>query len=349
MSVDPAFFSTRGGPFTLQEIAEALGLTPEAGDLSMAFTSVASLDRAGPQDVSFLDNPKYKDLAQATRAGAVILAPKFKDLLPPHTARLVTSTPYKAFARLAQMFFPPEPIRAGVHPSASVDPTAKLGEGIEIGPGVVIAAGASVGARTRIAANSVIEKGVQIGADCRIGPLCVISHAHVGDRVTLHPGVKIGQDGFGFAPDSQGHVKMPQLGRVLIGDGCDIGANTTIDRGAGPDTVIGPGCWIDNLVQIGHNVQIGRGSIIVAQSGIAGSTRLGDFVTLGAQAGIAGHLTIGPGARIAAQSGVMNNIEAGETVVGAPAQPAKSFFRQVAILQKMAGSKGNPKKDEEGS
>ncbi len=162
----------------------------------------------------------------------------------------------------------------------------------------------------------------------------------IGDRVLLHPGVRIGQDGFGFAPDPSGHVKVPQLGRVLIGNDCEIGANSTIDRGAGPDTVIGPGCWIDNLVQIGHNVTMGRGCIVIAQAGVAGSTQLGDFVVLAAQSGVAGHLKIGTGARLGAKSGVMNDIPAGESHFGIPAAPVKEYFRQVATLRRLAQKKG---------
>ncbi len=189
-------------------------------------------------------------------------------------------------------------------------------------------------------AGSVIEAGCTLGDDVRVGRHVSISHAVIGSRVRLYPGVRIGQDGFGFSPDPEGFVKVPQLGRVVIGDDVEIGANSTIDRGAGPDTVIGAGTMIDNLVQIGHNVQVGRNCVLVAQSGISGSTRLGDFVMIGGQAGLVGHLEIGDGARIGAKAGVPNNVAAGETVLGSPAVPIKQHHRQVAALKRLAAKKG---------
>jgi len=180
-----------------------------------------------------------------------------------------------------------------------------------------------------------------LGADVRVGANVSISHALIGARVRLYPGVRIGQDGFGFALDPARFIKVPQLGRVIIEDDVEVGANTTIDRGAVPDTIIGAGTMIDNLVQIGHNVQIGRGCVLVSQVGISGSTRLGDHVMIGGQAGLSGHLTIGSGARIGAQAGVMRDVAPGETVLGAPALPMREFFRQVAALQRLAKKKGD--------
>jgi UDP-3-O-[3-hydroxymyristoyl] glucosamine N-acyltransferase len=196
-----------------------------------------------------------------------------------------------------------------------------------------------LGQRCRVGANTVIAAGVEVGDDCRIGPNVTLSHCVIGSRVILHPGVRIGQEGFGFASDPAGPVKVPQLGRVLIGDDVDIGANTTIDRGSGPDTVIGPGSMIDNLVQIGHNVILGRCCILAGQVGISGSTRLDDFVMVGGQGGLAGHLHIGRGVRIAAKSGIMRDIPAGETVCGSPAVPLTEFMRQTAVLQRLARKK----------
>ena len=274
-----------------------------------------------------------------SRAGAAFVDERAADKAPRGMALLVAPEPYKAFARAARAFYPDAGPRPGCAPSAIIDPTASIPADCEIGAHVVIEAGVRVGARCRIGPNTVIAAAVEIGDDCRIAANVTLSHCLIGARVVLHPGVRIGQAGFGFAPDPSGPVKIPQLGRVVIGDDVDIGANTTIDRGSGHDTVIGPGTMIDNLVQIGHNVVLGRGCVLAGQVGISGSTRLGDFVMAGGQAGLAGHLTIGSGARIAAKSGLMRDVAAGETVSGSPAVPMRLFMKQVAILQRLARNK----------
>jgi UDP-3-O-[3-hydroxymyristoyl] glucosamine N-acyltransferase len=209
--------------------------------------------------------------------------------------------------------------------------------------GVVIGAGARIGARCRLRPNAVIGAGVVIGDDCDIGATASVSHCLIGARVMLHPGVRIGQDGYGFAPGPEGHTKVPQLGRVIVEDDVEIGANSTIDRGSGPDTVIGAGSKIDNLVQIGHNVQIGRGCLIVAQVGISGSTQLGDFVVLAGQVGVAGHLKIGSGAVLAAKSGLSRSVPAGETFAGIPARPVREWRRISGALGRMARRGGEEK------
>ena len=337
---DPRFFTNRG-PISLGKLADICGVArPHGVDPERPIRDVAPLDSAGPDELSFLDNAHYLDAFRVTRAGVCLVAPKFARHAPAGTVLLVCDKPYRSYALAAQAFYPPPPLRSGVHPRAVVDADARLGSGCEVGPGVVIEAGVEVGARCRIDANAVIGSNVVVGDDCRIGSNATLSHCRIGHRVTLYPGVRVGQDGFGFAPDPSGHVKVPQLGRVLIGDDCEIGANSTIDRGAGPDTVIGSGTWIDNLVQIGHNVQIGRGCIIVAQVGISGSTRLGDFVAVGGQAGFAGHLSIGAGAQIAAQAGVMADVAPGERVGGSPALPIREFLRHAGIVRRLAKQKG---------
>jgi UDP-3-O-[3-hydroxymyristoyl] glucosamine N-acyltransferase len=207
-----------------------------------------------------------------------------------------------------------------------------VGEGCVIADGVVIEEGAEIGAGSWIEANTVIGRSVKIGKGCRIGANCVISHSIIGDNVRIYPGCCIGQDGFGFAIDPTGFVKIPQLGRVIIEDSVEIGAGCTIDRGAGPDTVIGQGTWLDNLIQIGHNVKVGRGCIMAAQGGISGSTVLEDYVVLAGQVGVAGHLRIGKGARIAAKSGLLRDVPAGAEQMGYPAVPVKQFFKQFAYL-----------------
>ncbi|MBM3511237.1 MAG: UDP-3-O-(3-hydroxymyristoyl)glucosamine N-acyltransferase [Alphaproteobacteria bacterium] len=339
---DPRFF-TRAGPFTAAELAALSGA--RLADPARADTvavDVAPLDAAGPQSLSFFDNPKYRDRFEASRAGICIVHPKHAARAPAGMTLLLSAAPYKAYARAAKAFYPPPAATAGIAPSAIVDPRARIGAGTAVAAGAVIGAGASLGQRCRIDANAVIGPGVQIGDDVAIGALASVSHALIGDRVAIYPGVRIGQDGFGFAPDPSGHVKVPQLGRVVIGNDVEIGANTTIDRGSGPDTVIGDGCWIDNLVMIGHNVVIGRGCILVAQTGISGSTTLGDYVVAGGQVGIAGHLTIGAGARLAAGAGVIKDVAPGATVGGYPAIPIRRWHRQTVALEQLVRKKERP-------
>lgn len=337
---DPRYFD-RAGPFSLGDLAARIGARiADPKQAEVAISDVAPLDQAGPGQLAFLDNPKYAAAFSATQAGACILHEKNAGLAPAGVALLFAGNPYLSYARAAQLFYPATKPASGVHATAVVDSTAKLGDGVAIGPLAVIEAGAEIGAGTVIGPGSHVGRNVVVGEDCRISSSVTLSHCEIGARVTLHPGVRIGQDGFGFAPDPAGHVKVPQLGRVLVGNDCEIGANSTIDRGAGPDTVIGPGCWIDNLVQIGHNVTLGRGCIIIAQAGIAGSTQLGDYVVLAAQSGIAGHLKIGTGARIGAKSGVMTDIPAGASFFGIPATKVKEYFRQVAVLRRLAQKKG---------
>ncbi|HZV21041.1 MAG TPA: UDP-3-O-(3-hydroxymyristoyl)glucosamine N-acyltransferase, partial [Hyphomicrobiales bacterium] len=249
---------------------------------------------------------------------------------------IVTARPYEAWARVAALFHPPAPAQPGVHPSAviaegaSVDPTA------EIGPLAVIETGAEIGPRCRIGPAAVIGRGVVIGPDCRIGAHASLSHAILGARVYVYPGARLGQEGFGFATTKTGFLSVPQLGRVILEDDVEVGANTTIDRGSTRDTIIGAGSRLDNLVQIGHNVVLGRNCVVVAQTGIAGSTELGDFVQVGGQAGISGHLRIGRGARIGAQAGVISDVPAGAAMWGTPADLKVVTLRQVATLKRLA-------------
>ena len=300
---------------------------------------VAPLETAGPQDISFLDNRKYLGAFLASSAGAAFVDEKTAERAPAGMSLLVAKEPYKAYALAAQAFYPPKAVMADRARTAVIDPAAAVPEDCEIGPNVVIEPGARLGRRCQVGANTVIAAGVEIGDDCRIAANVTLSHCLIGSRVVLHPGVRIGQDGFGFAPDRQAPIKVPQLGRVLIGDDVDIGANTTIDRGSGHDTVIGAGSMIDNLVQIGHNVVLGRCCILAGQVGISGSTKLDDFVVVGGQGGLAGHLHIGKGARIAAKSGLMRDVPAGDTVCGSPAVPLSEFMRQTAVLQRLARKK----------
>lgn len=329
-------FHHRAGPFSLARIAEASEcILADAALGDRRFGDVAALGVAGPDDLSFLDNPKYKDAFRASSAGACIVAQSAVADAPAGMALLISSNPYRSYALAATLFYPWPKAEGGISPHAHIDPAAKIGAGCSIDAGVVIAAGAEIGAGCRIESNTVIAGGVVLGEGCWIGANVTLTHTLIGARVRIHSGVRIGQDGFGFAMGPKGHLPVPQLGRVIIGDFTNIGANTTIDRGAGPDTIIGAGCIIDNLVQIGHNVKMGRGCVIVAQTGISGSTELGDFAVLGGQSGVAGHLHIGMGARIAAQSGVTKDVPAGEEWVGFPAAPRRAFWKQQAMLKKL--------------
>lgn len=333
---DPRFFQNKG-PFSLAQLADLSGAAlADGADPDRLLRDVAPLDLADGNCISFLENTAYLGAYAESAAGACVVHARFADRAPAGMALLLADAPYRAYALIAQAFYPEPDLPVAIAPSATVDPSASLGAGVTVGANASIGAAAEIGDGTRIGPNATVGDGVVMGANCRIGAGTTVSHALIGARVVLYPGVRIGQDGFGFAPDPAGHVKVPQIGRVIIGDGCEIGANTTIDRGSLQDTVIGEGCWIDNLVQIGHNVRLGRGCIIVAQVGISGSTRLGNFVAVGGQVGMAGHLTIGDGAQIGAQSGIISDVAPGARLIGSPAVPDKTFFRQIATLRRLA-------------
>jgi UDP-3-O-[3-hydroxymyristoyl] glucosamine N-acyltransferase len=337
---DPRFFEV-AGPFTLGEIAELSGVEL-AGDANpeRVFTDVAPLDAAGPADVSFLDNKRYVAQFQASAAGACIVAPSHAERAPEGMALLLTPKPYRAYALVARAFYPKAAFGVGQHPTALVDPSAQIGAGTRIGPGVVIGPNVEIGRECLIKANAVIEDGVVVGEGTEIGANAFLSHCLIGKRCTIHSGVCIGNRGFGFTLDPEGYIDVPQLGRVIVEDEVEVGANSTIDRGAGPDTIIGAGSKIDNLVQIGHNVTLGRGCVLVSQSGIAGSTKLEDHVLVAAQAGVAGHLSIGQGAQLSAKCGIMRDVPPGQAVAGIPGMPIKEFFRLCAIWQRQVKAKG---------
>jgi UDP-3-O-[3-hydroxymyristoyl] glucosamine N-acyltransferase len=335
--VDARFFANHG-PFPLSKIVEWTGCTllHPASAAKIIIRDVAPLDRAGIGYLSFFDNPKYLEQFANSQAEACFVKSKYADKAPAGMNVLLTEDPYRCYALCAQRFYPRRDAVPSVAPSAIVASSAKIGGTSTVQAGVVIGENVEIGEGCVIGANSVIGDGCVIGDHTQIGACSTISHSIIGQRVILHRGVHIGQDGFGFALGRGGHIKVPQLGRVLIEDDVEIGSGTCIDRGTGPDTVIGEGSKIDNLVQIGHNVQIGRHAVIVAQVGVAGSSRIGDGAVLAGQVGIAGHLKIGAGAKIAAQSGVMQDVPAGASVGGSPAVSVKDWHRQTVALARMA-------------
>ena len=334
---DARFFD-RSGPHGLAAVVAAAG--GRAIESARMFVGVAPLQAAGPDDVSFLDNRRYVQALDATLAGAVIVTPDLLDRVPVGTVAIVTTTVSEGWARVAELFHPRPPTRPGIHRTATVSEDAKVDPTAEIGAYALIEAGAEIGENCRIGPYVSVGAGVTIGRDARIGAHVSLSHAHLGCRVTLFPGARIGQEGFGFASTATGFLSIPQLGRAIIGDDVEIGANSTVDRGSTGDTIIGAGTRLDNLVQIGHNVRIGRCCVIVAQAGIAGSTVLEDFVQVGGQAAITGHLHIGKAARIGGQAGVIGDVPAGAILMGTPAQPRKAFFRQVATLKRLTRDPG---------
>ncbi len=337
---DPRFF-VKAGPFTLAELAERCGAELAAGvDPAAIAIDVAPIDIAGADHISFLDNKKYVEAFTVSKAGACLVHRSLAHKAPAGMALLLCDDPYRAYAIVATAFYARPPVVPGIAAGAMIDPSATLGSNVRIGPGAVVCARAEIGDGSQIGPNAVIGVGVVLGEGCIIGAGATLSHAILGKRVNLYPGVRVGQEGFGFAMGPLGLLNVPQLGRVLIEDDVEVGANTTIDRGSGPDTIIGAGSKIDNLVQIGHNVHLGRGCVLVAQSGIAGSAHLDNFVVVGGQAGIVGHIHLGARARVAGQSGVMRDVEDGQTVGGSPAVPMTEWLRQSAVLGQLARKKG---------
>jgi UDP-3-O-[3-hydroxymyristoyl] glucosamine N-acyltransferase len=328
---------------TVGELATLVGGRVLFGDSERWLSRVMPADSAAPDAVTFITKPKYLPHLATAQAGAVLIAPAMLERAPPiatGVAVIAVDHPYAAFAKAAQLFAPPVPAPSGIHPSAVIDPGAELGSGVAVGAFCMIGPGAKVGA------GAVLHPGVHLEANSTVGEgsilynHVVVRHGcTIGARCVLHPGVVIGADGFGFAQEIEArevrHLKIPQIGGVVIEDEVEIGANSCVDRATLGTTRIGAGTKIDNLVQVGHNVEIGPGCILVAQSGVAGSSRLGKAVTLGAQAGISGHVTVGEGSLVYGQAGVINDVPPGEKVSGAPAIPAGEFFKQVVRIGRL--------------
>jgi len=321
-------------PRSLAEIAELVGGTLE-GERNQSVTGVADLQGAGPSEISFFAHPRYESAARQSQAAALLVGPQApKDL---GRARIRVANPSAAFSKVAMLFAPPEAPRiTGIHPSAVVAPGATLGRHVGIGPHVVVEEGAVVGEDTQIGAGSFIGRHVRIGSQCRLHPRVYVGERCVlGNRVVLHAGAVVGADGFGYEMKEGRHHKVPQLGYVQIDDDAEIGANTTIDRGRFARTLIGEGAKIDNLVMIAHNCVVGPHSVIVAQSGLSGSTTTGHHVTVAGHVGTVGHIHIGSGAILTAKSGVTKDVPEGQTWRGAPARPIKEQMEMEAHIQQL--------------
>jgi UDP-3-O-[3-hydroxymyristoyl] glucosamine N-acyltransferase len=320
--------------YTVEELAAAVG-GRVAGDGAATIRGVNGIKEAGPDEVSFVANPKYRPALTKTRAGAVVVAPGTEAA---GVTLITVPNPYAAFARILGMFAPPAEVPEGISELACIHETATVGEGAAVGPFVTVREGAAVGDRTTLGAGTYVGRGAAVGADCLIYPNVTIrERVTVGDRCIVHSGTVIGSDGFGFATDEDVHHKIPQIGVVVIEDDVEIGANCALDRATMGETRIGRGSKLDNLIQIAHNVKIGEGTLIAAQTGIAGSTVLGKYCVLGGQVGIVPHIEIGDRAILAAQSGVTKSIRGGGVVFGRPARPlaeVKKREGRVARLEK---------------
>ena len=322
---------------TAADIAGAVG-GELRGDPGARVGSVAPLHRAGRSDLTFLATPRYAALLASSSPGILLVTPELATTPGMPSSVVVVEKPLEALLGLLPRLYAIRRQSTGIHSTAHLGRGVILGQDVSIGPYAVIGDGASVGDRTSIDAHVVVGDGVAIGTDCHLFPgVTLYSGSVIGNRVIAHSGVRIGGDGYGYVFAKGAHQKIPHVGRCLINDDVEIGANTTIDRGSIDDTVIGAGTKIDNLVQIGHNVSIGKLCLIMSQCGISGSARIGDGCILAGQAGIGGHLEIGDRARIAGQAGVFGNVPAGETWSGYPARPHKESLRASAALFKLAG------------
>ena len=351
---DPVFFAPSRS-ISVGEIAELTGATltdPAHG--SVVVTGIASAANGAEGKLVFVEGKRNGELLVQLRAAAVLCTADLVEAVPPHVAALVSARPQWAFALVGRVLYPnaarPQPLtgQTGVSPQAFVSPDAELEDGVTVEPGAVIGAGAAIGSGSVIAANAVVGAFCQIGRDCFIGPNSSVQCTLIGNRVVIHGGAQVGREGFGFVAGPRGAERLPQIGRVIIQDDVEIGANTSIDRGALGDTVIGEGTKIDNLVQIAHNVEIGRHCLIAGKVGLSGSVKVGDGAQLGGGAGIADHLSIGAGAQLAAGSGLMHDIPAGERWAGFPAMPFGAFFRQVNAINRLTQRRGpKGKQDDE--
>ena len=336
---DPRFFDN-AGPLPVARVAEIAGANGVTAQHALV-ADVATLETAGPGQLAYCDSPKFKAALERTRAGFVLVSEALAKAAPATATPLICEQPSLGFAKVATALYPNAHLiwPATKPPVVAIAPTVRVGEGTVVAPGVYIGEDVEIGDDCIIAPGVVIGRGVRIGHKARLGPHVSISHALIGDRCIIHAGARIGQDGFSYIGGASGHFKIPQLGRVIIQDDVEIGANVAIDRGAIGDTVIGEGTKIDNLVQIGHNNRVGRRCIIVSQVGVSGSCEIGDYAVLGGQVGVADHVKIGSGATVAAKGGVTRSLEGGQIYGGFPARPVNQWRREVGALARLAKRK----------
>lgn len=329
-------FSTPCRAFSLAELAEISGATlADEQALSFMISDIATLSTAQSSHLSMLHQKKYLAQLKESLAGACIISAQNSAHAPKNMHLLIHDNPYKAYALIMQALYPATPLVSSIAASAHITTSAKLGEGCVIAHGAFIGEQVIIGDRCKIGVNSYIGDGVVIGDDCCIENNVSIAHTVMGNKVVIYPGARIGQDGFGFASDNQGHYKIPHRGGVIIGNDVEIGANSCIDRGSIDNTIIGDWCRLDNLIQVGHNVILGKGCVLAALAGIAGSAELGEFVALGCKAGVSSHIKIGHHATILFNSTAIQDVEPYARVGGFPAMPVRSWHKQNYLLKKM--------------
>lgn len=348
---DPVFFAP-SRRYTTAEIAALTGaqlLDPDAAETEI--TCIAPATAGGAGALVFVEGKRNGHMLKGLVAAAVLCPAEVSGDVPAGVVRLVTPRPQYAFAQVGRLLYPsasrPTPVtgEVGISSAAHISALARIEEGATVEAGAVVGAGAAIGGGTVVGPNAVIGASCQIGRDCFIGASVTIQNALIGDRVFIHNGARIGQDGFGFVAGPAGPERIPQIGRVIIQNDVEIGANTTVDRGAMHDTVIGEATKIDNLVQVAHNVSIGRGCVIAGHCGLSGSVKIGDFVMLGGRVGVADHISVGDRAQVAASAGLMNDVPAGERWAGSPARPMREFFREVAAIRALMKPKAKDAND----
>lgn len=331
---------------TAEELARVLN-AGVGGDGGAWVAGIAAPEEAGEEDLIYVEAPKHKERAEASRARCAIVA---EGMQLRNKTTIAVKEPKLAFVKAAEHLLEEEAIARGIHATAVIDASAKLGTGVAVGPYAVIEAGAAVGAKTQIGAFCFVGRNAQIGESCRLFPrVTLYADAKVGDRVRVHSGAVIGCDGFGYVYDGGSYRKFPQVGTVEIEDDVEIGSNATIARGSLGETRIGCGVKLDNMVHVAHNVSVGEHTVIAAQTGISGSCEIGDHVVIGGQVGVADHCTIESGSIVGAQAGIPTGkkIRVGQTVWGTPARPLKRFKRQYAFFERLPELADRIKKLEE--